>query len=383
MAGKKPKKKERKEQVNGNKKNRALVFAGVTISVIAIILLIVFLSVSRAKSYGEIEKALSQAGYSIYYRFNNNTYDKNGFCYKYDYSKRDDCKREIGVNYSESATITAFYGDTEKTITAYFNLMGDNTTKDDISISVEKELSEGKTFYRVFDKRGKNDYLWLYDSEGQLCYRINAIENNQDNYKICNGENERALFEYQNEVDELLKKMGLTKDDLLFYFNEYAGSYVKPKYEEAKKTMEKQLSYEAIKKRIKEAGYSIKKMDDGGVTISDYKSADYYSMMLFFFNNDTFSFSYSDWMYNNYMLLYSTAYDHIVGTDKESSCYYVVGERSELEDIEDRVILDKYCSDKDKREIDSLYNWFKYKLIDIGITRDELFSFAKDYDSKQ
>lgn len=379
------KKKGVKKQVKGKHKSLIFIIIGAVAGLAIIILLVVLFAFPRTKSYDEVNKALSQAGYSMYYNFNRNTYDENGSCFAYDYSKKEDCKREIDVENSIGAVITAVDNGEKYEIYAYYDLDYDNeesNLNNMLSVTIEHKLDDGEDYVRIFDKGGKNDYSQYSDTNGNLCHIINKKENVNGNYTLCSGDKEKALLDYQNNVDSMISKIGLTKEDLVAFFKEYGKKYVKPKYDEVRKEMKTPLPYDTIKKSIKEAGYTIEKTSDGGIAISDFKNANYYSLFSFHFTEDNYTFSFADWMYSDYILLYAPTYDYIVGADKESTCYYVVGERAEIEDVSDRVILDKYCSDKDKREIESMYNWFKFKLTDIGITRNELISFAKDYYSK-
>lgn len=373
-----------KQKSNKNKLIIVIIVASV-ITLAAITPLIISLAISSTKSYAEVEKALNRAGYDTYFKFGSNTYDKDGKCYKYDYSERETCKREIGTYDSQSAWIIAVGNDGKNEITSYYYLGNDEETKTKakLSISIEKEVNDDEQYSYTFDRNGKTDYLWYYKSGGKDCYIINKMENDDGDYTICSGDAKKALLEYQKEANDLLKELGLSKGDLFVYFSEYAETYARPKYEEAKTALETKLPYSAIKKYIEEAGYTIAKLGDA-VTIYDYITSSLYKQFIFYFDDDGKNTGnlYNYTSYKDYSLIYMPDYSSYMGKDKSGSCSYLVGEHIELEAAKDGVLPGSYCSEKDKERITYLWYSYKSEIEDMSVTRDELFDFVAEYYKK-
>ena len=383
----KAKKETKKTEKAKNKTKLIAILLSIAGIVLVAVVTIILTSVSfSTKSYDEVDKLLKSARYNTYYRFDGNTYDKNGTCYKYDYSERETCEREIGTYDTGSIRATAVNKDTNYEISYYHYADNESTEEQNKnSLSIERDIDDDNSYIYSLSEDGSEEYLeyFKHDKEYYICYVIYKTENS-DNKTPCNETDKKALINYQNEVNNLLGGLGLSKNDLFVYFSEYVKQYAIPKYQEAQKSLETKLPYSAIQNYIKDAGFRIEKKPNG-VLVYNFitTNVNYYFLVSLDNDDKTALLTYTDKFYDGYSLIYDLARNQFVGTNNDSSCYYLVGELSEMPaKSSERVLRNSYCSEKNKEQSQSLYYSYQREIGSMSITRDELFSFAEEYYKK-
>ncbi len=367
---------------NEVKKKRILILSSAAaIAVVILVSIIVGIATNSTKSYDEVSGILYKASYDIFYSFDNNYYDKKGNCYTATFSEERDCRRDVGANEATLINIYAIKNGGDNQIWGTFDIDSGSVYSIDI---YKKDTSKNKygefLTYTIMKNEAENSVRYLGD---ESCYIGKKPESSW--YDECEEENLVIASDYIEEAMGQLSDLGLSARDLFSYFGTYAEKYAIPKYEEAKKSLEKTLSYQDALKYIEAADYDIIKMY-GAVSIYDYTDDDYYDQINFYPSDggeqNSMNMLYTRGSQKGYSLMYLSEYGYYLGQDESSTCWYIVDYLDNDISLEKGEMTGKNCSQDDREEIESLYFWYKTNVKQMGLTQSELLKFASEYYSK-
>ena len=319
----------------------------------------------------EILEKLEYNDFTITYKFYQNTYDKNGYCYNYTGNKTE-CIREM-----------------EEDRLPY--------------ISLKHQKSDGQ-FSFFFTNDGifnisYNEYI-LFSEDPYIVYRFNADQSYQEatynstltssdscsylikgesvlNYESCTKSKEDDIKALISSMEALLKETGLVTSDLSTFASYYYDTFMKTHKKEIDNEIKNtSLTDNQVSEALSNAGYSIyvftTTTDYTVVKINDKRN----TFELFVKEGAVEIVAYKTDYYKDIVFSYFPRFNSTAGNNTDYSCSYdliVNGKAKE------RVAEGYSCTEQEIDDI-GMVSWKYYdKLIDLGLKEQELINFAVNY----
>jgi len=319
----------------------------------------------------EIMEKLEHNDFKITYKFYQNNYDKNGYCYDYKGNKTE-CVREMEKDRSPYISLKHQKSDGE--FSFFF--------KDDgiSSISYSEYILLSEDPYIVYRFNADQSYQEVtykptLSSSDSCSYLIKG--ESESNYESCTKSKEDDIKVLISSMEALLKETDLVTSDLSTFASYYYDTYMKTHKKEIDKEIKNtSLTDNQVSEVLSKAGYSIKVIptttDYTVVKINDKRN----TFELFVKEGAVEIVTYKADFYKDIMFSYYPKLNGTAGRNTDYSCSYnlIVNGKAKEE------VSEGYsCTEQEIDDI-GMVSWNYYDtLINLGLKEQELFNFAVNY----
>ena len=319
----------------------------------------------------EIMEKLEHNDFKITYKFYQNNYDKNGYCYDYKGNKTE-CVREMEKDRSPSISLKHQKSDGDFS----FFFKDDGTFEMNYSENIL--LSEDPYIIYCFNADQSYQeaiYKPTLSSSDRCSYLIKG--ESESNYESCTKSKEDDIKVLISSMESLLKETGLVTSDLSTFASYYYDTFMKTHKKEIDNEIKNtSLTDNQVSEALSNAGYSIyvftTTTDYTVVKINDKRN----TFELFVKEGAVEIVAYKTDYYKDIVFSYFPRFNSTAGNNTDYSCSYdlIVNGKAKEE------VAEGYsCTEQEIDDI-GMVSWEYYnKLLDLGLKEQELFNFAVNY----